>query len=260
MAQKLVVYDDTTQTCGHATLTPYPAVVAGTNTTVTSSTGSDGKVTYTVNAAGGGGATHTPCDQAWQQTKLAGPQPNVGQKQYLFNPTTVTQLADLYDAETGDVVKSKLVDTLCWTRAELQSYGMRATDNSVRFKTYAMVRANLQDLTSTLPIDFMTRMELWIEDGTAALDSIYASDTTTPTTGTEPATYLKDSISEYHTVTLPAGRGICMKVYARVVKGSSTQLSGTESMTLQNVRFSAAMELLEFFRADTGVPIIDGCL
>ena len=56
MAKKLVVYDDTTQTCGHATLAPYPAVVAGTNTTVTSSTGSDGKVTYTINAAGGGTA------------------------------------------------------------------------------------------------------------------------------------------------------------------------------------------------------------
>lgn len=55
MVTRILTHDDATGACALAELNPYPDVVAGTNTTVTSATDVDGKVTYTVNATGGGG-------------------------------------------------------------------------------------------------------------------------------------------------------------------------------------------------------------
>lgn len=52
MSDKLVVVRDS-GSCELGTLKPYPAVLAGSNTTVNTSTNASGQVTYTVNASGG---------------------------------------------------------------------------------------------------------------------------------------------------------------------------------------------------------------
>jgi len=49
MVTRVITYNNVTNACGAAELTPYPAVVAGTGATVTSVTAPTGLVTYTVN-------------------------------------------------------------------------------------------------------------------------------------------------------------------------------------------------------------------
>lgn len=51
MVKQLVVHDSVSNTCELSELTPYPAVVAGANTTVTSVVAPNGKATYTVAVA-----------------------------------------------------------------------------------------------------------------------------------------------------------------------------------------------------------------
>jgi hypothetical protein len=72
MVTRVVTHNDVTDACGLAELVPYPAVAQGTNTTVTSAVGADGKTTYTVavsnadivNAVEAGIATDTGAQQA----------------------------------------------------------------------------------------------------------------------------------------------------------------------------------------------------
>jgi hypothetical protein len=51
MTIRVVTHNDVTDACGLAELTPYPAVVQGTNATVSSAVGADGKTTYTVSVS-----------------------------------------------------------------------------------------------------------------------------------------------------------------------------------------------------------------